>query len=209
MKMGRKCRLVVGFAMLFSTGLLAQTVIDATVPIRKRLRNPTAGQAGSIGRKLPIQMALEFPSPKSNSNGTVNVVFLLTNIGQTSLTLPISPHPGDFEPHDKNQAYTVQHLHLYVTWNRVPDSVLPGGADLYGNETHPETLLTILPGKAVRVLAKFKVPKESAPEQGGAALIVAHAVLDLEALKTVGGQTLLNSDEIGFSSSPGFMLELP
>ncbi|MGH9564497.1 MAG: hypothetical protein ACRD4F_09275 [Candidatus Angelobacter sp.] len=195
--------------MLFSIALLAQTVVDATVPIHKRLRNPTAGQSGSIGRKLPIQVALEFPSEKSNSDGDVKLVFVLTNVGHQDLIIPISPHPGDFEPPDQNQPYTVQHLHLYLTSTKVQDSALPGGADLFGNESHPTTLLALAPGKSVRVLAWAKMPKELAPEPSTAASIFAHAVLDLEALKTVRGQTISNSDEIGSSSSPGYKLKLP
>lgn len=207
--MGRKRVITVGLPMLFSIALLAQTVVDATVPIHKRLRNPTAGQSGSIGRKLPIQVALEFPSEKSNSDGDVKLVFVLTNAGHQDLIIPISPHPGDFEPPDQNQPYTVQHLHLYLTSTKVQDSALPGGANLYGNQTYPRTLLNLPPGKSVRVLAWVKVPNDLATKQGAAASVVAHAVLDLEALKTVHGQTILHSDEIGSSSSPGYKMELP
>ncbi len=207
--MGRKRILMVALSALISMTLWAQTVIDATVPIHKRLRNPTAGQSGSIGRKLPIQVALEFPSERSNSDGDVKVTFVLTNAGRKDLTVPISPHPGDFEPPDQNQPYTMQHLHLYLTSNKVQDSALPGGADLYGNQTHPRTLLTLSPGESVRVLAWVKATKELAPEPRTAASVVAHAVLDLEALKTVHGQTLISSDEIGSSSSAEYKLELP
>lgn len=195
--------------VLFSMALLAQTVIDATVPIHKRLRNPTAGQAGSIGRKLPIQIALEFPPEKSSSGGAEKVIYVLTNAGHTNMTIPISPHPGDFEPRDPNAAYTVQHLHLYLTSNAAQDSTLPGGADLYGSQTHPGTLLTLSPGKSVRVLARLYLPKQPEPEQGTGMSVVAHAVLGQESLKTVRGQTTINSDEIGASSSPAYKLELP
>lgn len=207
--MGRKRIVIVGLSVLFSVALLAQTVIDVTVPIHKRLRNPTAGQAGSIGRKLPLQIALEFPSERSNSDGDVKVAFVLTNASQKDLTIPISPHPGDFEPPDTNQPYTVQHLHLYLTSNKVQDSALHGGADLYGNQTHPRTLLTLPPGQSVRVLAWVKVPKDISTEQGAAASVVAHAALDLEALKTAHGKTIMNSDEIGSCSSAEYKLEWP
>ncbi len=206
--MGRKRIMTVALSVLFSLALWAQTVVDATVPIHKRLRNPTAGQSGSIGRKLPMQVVLEFPPERPNSDGDVKVAFVLTNAGEKDLTIPISPHPGDFEPADKNVPYTVQHLHLYLTSTKVQDSALNGGADLYGNETRPRTLLTLSPGKSVRVLAWVKATKELAPEPG-AASVVAHAVLDLEALKTVRDQTILNSDEIGSSTSSSYTLQLP
>jgi hypothetical protein len=133
----------------------------------------------------------------------------LTNTGQSNLTLPISPHAGDFEPQDETQLYTVQHLHLYVTSNKLQDAALPGGADLYGNETHPNTLLTLLPGKSVRVLATFEAPKELTPVREREMLVIAHAVLDTETLQTVHGQTTLKSDEIGASSSPVYKMESP
>jgi hypothetical protein len=207
--MERKRIVMVGLSVLFSMALLAQTVVDATVPIHKRLRNPTAGQGGSMGRKLPIQVALEFPSERSNSDDDVKVAFVLTNAGHKDLTIPISPHPGNFEPADENLPYTVQHLHVYLTLAKVQDSAVHGGADLYGNQTHPRTLMTLSPGQSVRVLAWVKMPDKLAPEQGMPAAVVAHAVLDLEALKTVRGQTILNSDEVGSSSSAEYTLKVP
>jgi len=203
-KLSLKCSVIVGLSLLLSVSLLSQTVVDATVSIRSRLRPPTSGQAGSSGRKLPIQVALEFPS-QPGADGTTNVTFVLMNDSHTNLVIPVSPHPGDFEPQDKNLAYSVQHLHLYLTCNTDPGSALAGGAQLYGSIARPETLLTVLPGESVRVLATVRVPSKLIEQRD--TLFFGHATLDDETIKTINDETSEDTQEIGFASSAPYKLQ--
>ncbi len=194
----------VSVVMLCSIAVLGQTVIDATGPIRGRLRNPTAGHVGSIGRKLPIQIAVEYQRPQPQTKDAMNVCFILTNTGEKELAIPVSPHPGDLEPQDKNVTYTVKHLNLYMTSisNKRQELVLAGGAQLFGNEGLPKTMLTLGPGKLVRVLARVQVPSGRLSDR--TILFVAHAALDSETMRTVDGQTFEDSEEIGIASSTAY-----
>jgi hypothetical protein len=192
--------LMVAWLTATTIPLPAQTIIDATGPVHSRLRNPTSGRAGSTGRRLPIQIALDFPPSPPNSEGILNVSFLLTNGGNKNLTIPISLNPGDLEPKDPKQSYSVEHLHLYVTSNQDAKSVLPGGADLYGSLSQPHTLLTLLPGKSARILIKVRPPREVAGRKGRV-LFIGHAALETETLKIVDDQTFADSEEIGSATS--------
>lgn len=82
-------------------------VIDATVPVRNRLRPPTSGRFGSIGFKLPLRIAVDVISwgAEGKSDGIVDLT--LTNVGKKTLQLPTSLHPRDLEPQDPNRSYAV------------------------------------------------------------------------------------------------------
>jgi hypothetical protein len=198
------CGLLVGSASLAIT---SQTVIDATAPIRDRMRNPTAGHTGSIGRKMPIQVAVNFPQPQADAEGRMEIAFTLTNNGEKAFTIPASPHPGDLEPMDKSIPYALQHLHLYLTSNRYNEATLGGGANLYGNAEHPETLLTLSPGASVRVLARVKVPPSLASNGKEPVLLIGHAVLNDEKISTVNDKTFTEIEEIGAAKSTAYKAE--
>jgi hypothetical protein len=183
--------------LMVSITAAAQTVIDATVRTGEQQRSIKSGRAGSIGRKLPIQVTLEFPDTNSSAQGLITVAFVLTNTGGDDLLIPISLHEHDFESKSKDVPYTVQHLHLLVTGQ---EGVLAGGANLYGNDAHPETILKLAPGKWLRVFARVRVLDEPVTQKKGTTLI-AHVILDIETLKTVHGETTLDSQEIGSARS--------
>jgi len=177
----------------------AQTVIDATGTVEKP-RNITSGRVGSIGRKLPIKVTLEFPDTAAVDRDWLTVAFVITNAGQNDMLIPISLHEPHVEPRGKQLPYTVQHLHLLVTEQ---EGVLAGGADLFGSEAHPDTFLKLSPGKWLRVLARFRAPQESLKEHKGKSLI-GHAVLNVETLETVNNETSMDSQEIGSAISPAY-----
>ena len=106
------------FGVLLSLTATGQLEIDATGPICDRVKTPTAGSSGSVGRKLPLQVAIATNGSPSADSEMPTVRFTLTNMSKTVLTLPISPHPRDLEPSDPNKSYSIEVLSLYVTSGR-------------------------------------------------------------------------------------------
>jgi hypothetical protein len=186
--------------MLFAAAVLlcpivsvGQVIVDATVPVHERLRNPTAGHSGSFGRELPVTVALEVPA------GGAELNFVLTNTGTTPLIVPVSVHPGDLEPANPAIPYTVQALHLFLSSGSKETAILPTGkADLYGSETTPQTLVKLLPNESLQVLTCL-MPDEI---RAKGTTFVAHAILESETVKTIRGDTTEDSQEIGSSQSP-------
>ena len=185
------------FVALLTMSAFGQLVVDATVPIRGRLRNPTAGTSGSIGRKLAMQIAIETTRTSPNDSWRAEVDFILKNTGKVVLTLPLSPHPGDLEP--ANARYSVEVLSLYVTSGKRQDSLLSGRTSLYGSRVSPETLVKLAPGESIRVLTRIGVPQDSAGTADQ--VFVGHASLEHQTVKTTNGQTIDNTREVGSASS--------
>lgn len=192
-------------AMLLVVSAIGQLAIDVTGPVRERQRNPTFGSGGSSGRRLPLQVTFEVQAAQ-DARGRTYVDFILTNIGKTNMTIPISPHPGDLEPKDPRATYTVQHLALYLASETGPraekrSTVLPGGAHLYGQSENPETLATLKPGESVKFLTRVAVPHDSGTPGPDSTALVAYAWLHLETIRPVGGQLKSEEQEIGFTTS--------
>ncbi len=188
------------FVALLPLAAFGQLAVDATVPIRERLRSATTGTSGSIGRKLAIQVAIETTRTSPNDSGMTELDFILTNTGKTVLTLPISPHPRDLEPTDPKTDYTVEVLRLYVTSDKRQGLALSKTTDLYGSRMSPETLVKLAPGESIRVLTILVLPRDPHTSEAGETF-VAHAVLDSETIRNINGQTVSNTQELGSASS--------
>ena len=186
---------------LCSAAMMAQVTIDATVPIRGRIRNPTAGHGGSVGRKLPLRVELETRGSPPDEKGLTEVEFILANTGKEPLTLPISPHPGDMEPSDPKVSYTLQVLHLYVTSDKRQELTISGRTDLYGKRDSPEAFVKLAPGESIRVLTRVALPTDPSLNGAAQAVFVAHVVLDDETIKTRDGQTTEDTQEVGSAGS--------
>jgi hypothetical protein len=192
--------------LFFATVALGQLTVDATGPIRERHREATSGRGGSVGRKLPLQVAIETTGAPPDENGKTVVDFILTNTGKNDLTLPISPHPRDLQPSDPKARYTVRCLGLRMSSGKAPWTIFPGGADLYGRDSIPGTLITLAPGESIRVLTRVALPRNSAPNSG-AGVFVAGAILNGETIKIVNGQTVSDMQEIGSAGSSEYTPE--
>jgi hypothetical protein len=191
------------------TSTLGQLTVDATGPIRESQREEASGRGGSsgggIGRKLSIQVAVETTGAPADENGKTVVEFTLTNSGKTDLNVPISPHPGDFEPADPKASYKVEMLSLFITSNKKATDILSGSAHLYGSDAVPGTLLSLATGESIRVLLRVAFAKSSTSV--GEVVFVGHATLNNEAIKMVNGQTVLEFQEIGSAASPEYTSE--
>jgi hypothetical protein len=181
---------------------LGQLTVDATGPIRGRKREAIQGHGGGVGRKLPLKVAIWTTGSPPDENGKTLVEFVLTNSGTSDLALPVSPHPGDLEPSDPKAVYTVMTLGLRISLSEKPGT-FPGGADLYGSAAFPGTLVNLAPGDSIRVLTRVALPEggDAAP---GAETFDASASLVNQTLKTVNGQIVSDSQEVGFARSPEY-----
>jgi hypothetical protein len=182
-----------------------QITVDATGPIRQRVREVSVGRGGGVGRKIPLRVVIAVLGGWDDK-GKIEVDFTLTNIGKDELTIPISPNPGDLEPADPKASYMVESFALRIAPREKPGGILPGGADLYGSPRLPETLTTLAPGDSVRVLTRVALPRVPSAEEG-TVVFVASAMLNNERIKTVNGQIVSDLQEIGSASSPEYTLE--
>jgi hypothetical protein len=142
---------------------------------------------------------MEAEGSSRDENGRTLVKFTLTNSGKNDLTFPISPNPGDFEPPDAKQSYTVRVLNLSVTSDKQQSNILLGQASLFGSDSAAGTIVTLAPGESMQVLAKVALPPIDSHH--GSLAFVGHATLGKETVKTVNGQVLSEAQETGSASS--------
>jgi hypothetical protein len=187
--------------VLLAVAASSQLTVDATGPVRDRLRKPTAGHASSMGRKLSLQIAVDVHGISPDASIPTDVEFVLTNSGKTHFTIPVSPHPGDLEPADAKVAYSVTVLSLYMTSDMKREKKLSGGAELYGSRDWPGTLVSIVPGESVRVLTRVALPPILNADRASETIFIAHAVMDDQAIHTVDGQTIEDTKELGSATS--------
>jgi hypothetical protein len=185
--------------------------IDATASVRERVHPPTGGSGGGIGRRLPLTVAITSRGGAVNSDGQAYVDFIVANTGKTDFILPISLHPGDFEPRDLKTAYNLKVMSLFLSLDTGRgaerfEKVLSGGARLYGNHTIPASLFKLAPGESVRIETLISLPPNTGLGSVGQ-YYVAHASIDDETTKLVAGQTVADSREIGSTRSEDYSLE--
>jgi hypothetical protein len=181
-----------------------QLTVDATGPIRHRIREASRGGGGSVGRKIPLRVALAVVGGWDDK-GKIEVEFTLTNDGGSALTIPISPNPGDLEPADPKASYSVKRLTLFVTSDKRQANILPGQTHLYGEAAFPGTLAKLSPGESLRVLTLVGLPRPEGKERSGMVL-VGQISLAEETVRTVGGETISEADEVGAAASPEYTL---
>ena len=192
-------------------GASGQLVVDATGPVRQMARQPTEGSGGGIGRKLPVALTVETQGGAPDSEGRTEVDFVITNSGKADLSLPISPHPADFEPTDPNVTYTLKVLNLSMGLGngRGPnrkETLLRGGARLYGESSSPASLAVLTPGESIRVRATVVLPSDRIPP-GSSLSLVAHAGLGDETVKSASGHTASSARESGSADSQDYPLD--
>lgn len=208
MKSGVRKLLFGALAAFLSQLALGQLVVDATVPIRNRLRNPTSGRAGSIGRKLPLQITINVNNPV-NDTGMTTVDFMLTNTSKEAITLPISLHPRDFEPVDPTLSYTVRVLSLVVTSGSKQQLALSGKTDLYGSQAYPESWIKLAPGESLRVLTRATLRRDVIPGHDQTGTVAGHISLVDQTISNSNSETSEDSEELGSADSADFTIHSP
>jgi len=182
---------------LAAVSALAQMTVDARGPIHELSRRADSGSGGSIGRKLPLKVAVEINGADPNDTGATLVCFVITNTGKDKLTVPISPNPGDLEPADPGADYTLSRLSFYMTADKDRRTVLSPETSLYGAQTFPETLMTMAPGESLRVLTRVRLSSDKSDPP----VFMAHVSLNTDKIRTVGGRTISHSQEVGSAES--------
>src|SRR5581483_1578984 len=187
--------------VVLSRPVFCQLVIDATAPGRQLSRKPTLGRGGGVGRKIPLRVAIRSTGSPPDQDGKTLVEFTLTNAGKDELILPISPNPADFEAPDPKARYTFMTLALRLSLSGKPAVTFSGGADLYGNDTFPESVLRLSPHDSVRVLTSVALPVLASNE-----VLIATVSVNKTTIMVSGEETLSDSQEIGFARSPEYRL---
>lgn len=193
--------------LVLSACAASQLTIDATGPLRERKREPTTSSGGGVGRKLPVHVGIATIEAAQDDKGMTEVQFTLTNSGKAALEIPISPHPGDFEPQHSNTAYSVEVLSLYVTSDSGKgvnrhEAMLAGGAHLYGSDAVPGSLVLLGPGESINVLTRVALPLDS--NEGSTTILVAHISLSNEKVRGYGERTSSDLREIGSADSQDY-----
>jgi hypothetical protein len=141
------------------------------------------------------------PSSTEGKDQT-EVVFTLTNKGDTGITVPIYLHPGDLEPSGSSTSYRVKEMQIYVTSSsgKQIDLLVPGGATLYSVKARPDTSVMLAPGQAMNIrtrVALFDGGKGSDTSR----TFVGHVILYDVAITTTNGRTVGDSSELGSADS--------
>ena len=195
-------RVVLGVVIFSSVTARVQLTVDATGPIREKLRSATTGRAGSIGRKLNMGVDVHVRGTP-NGKGEVEIEFVLINSGKTDLTVPTSPNPADLETPDPNATYSIRQLRLFLTSDKKQQSIMPGGAELYGNRTHQGSLVVLAPGESMLVRAMVTLPTTDLP-QANEKVFVAHVVLNDQTIRKVNDEDFEDTQEVGSVASPAY-----
>lgn len=193
--------LATGVFLFASVAACAQLTVDATVPIRRLRWDTHGGTGGSIGARLPVLVTVERTGATERQSGPTRVEFTLTNTGKADLQIPISPQPADLEPKDPHTVYTVTSLSLYIG-NASGPPVLKGGAILYGKPDAPGTMVGLLPGQSMRVLAIVWFPDTRETSATFRAIVSKECTT----FRMGEGRTVSDSHEIGSAFSNDFTL---
>ena len=83
----------------------------------------------------------------------------LQNTGSEPISIPLSPHLADLPPKDpaKEFAYKELQITLSIASSERWSTNTGGTAGLYGDDNHPNTMLTLQSGEWVRVVAKGNI----------------------------------------------------
>src|SRR4029077_14912425 len=193
--------------LIYPSSANSQLTIDATGPIPENQRVVRSGRFG-LGRKVPLRIAIRLQAGPARADDSGIVEFTLVNSGKNNLSIPVSVNPTELAPSDPKADYSVNHLGLYLTSDKRQETVLRGGAQLYGNRSSTGTMVQLAPGDSIRVLAKVTLKSEPA-SQNSRVVFVAHVVLNEERIKQVNAEAIMDSQEIAprfwgveFSSEP-------
>jgi hypothetical protein len=138
---------------------------EITIDATKQVEGPARGRGPFPGSPipghspaLPISIELQVPDSKLRSDGTIDVDFIITNIGTEPIKVP-SRLKG---PEDLKTFYErTKVLTLWLTSDAIKSSFLVGsnikidavplGAQLYGWDDDPTSFYTLAPNKSILV----------------------------------------------------------
>ncbi len=154
--------------------------IDLTqIEARDELRRPPARQGdatelrgmvapvnscGQIPKDAPaVQTTLVWVDREEYSPGDkIKFEVRILNTGSVPLALPFSPHLADLQPADPGPKVGYSQTRVSLEFSSVLRNVsftAPGGGgnvNLYGDESHPGTMLTLRPGEWAQIIGEGK-----------------------------------------------------
>jgi hypothetical protein len=172
----------------FATNVAEQpqyaAIIDATGQRvnAPRGRGPLPGSAaGGHSADFPVRLTAQFPQPELRADGTVLVDFILTNIGTTTIRLPIGVEaPATNGPRSVMILWLtsdglVEHYAIdRFTHERFKIAAVGTSAELLGDPTNPATFAALKPDERLLVHASSRVQLKA-----GTHAIASHAQLVL------------------------------
>jgi hypothetical protein len=132
--------------------LAGQETIVIPEVVRSRLRQPTSGHVGSIGRKLPLHISAELCTGAQRST----VTFTIRNDGNETVQIPSSPNSGDFESNNPEKAYRMLTMTLALFDLEPSHKPREWRADLFVSSEMKDSLISLLPGHSVRFVKQLE-----------------------------------------------------
>jgi hypothetical protein len=156
-----------------------------------------------------VHLVLAFGGPIDYESGKAIVEFVLTNTGKNTIRVPVSLNSADFETSNADLGYTVETLVARLNLSRDKKiQTLPGGADLYGNDTVPGSIVPLSPGESIRIRVRVVFRPEITSTEGEKSVLVGYLGLNEEVVKTVRGQPFSDVSEIGSATSQEYIPQL-
>ena len=202
-----RLKLLLPFAVLLSPGLILLGVAQdqLTIDASKQPAPPARGRGpfpGSISpghsARLRVRLELRIPNGPLQPDGTTLVDFVITNIGDQTISLPSSIKENDGPSSDV--------LTLWFTSDAVKDAyfkdtasgrpvkieIVPTSAELYSRSNDANSFLLVAPNQSVKVHASSRVQL-----QPGTHTATAHA----ELLHLVVRNSSISSEIVGAANS--------
>jgi hypothetical protein len=214
-------RLVFAFAALFicpsiCTAQQAASIDLTQIEARDELRRPPARKGDPTGlRGIVNSEGFCEPVPKDAPAVQTTLVWLdrnryspadevkfevrILNTGSISLKLPFSPHLADLQPADPGRKFAYLQMSVSLDLSSVLHNVGftasggGGGVALYGDESRPGTVVTLLPGEWAQIVGEGEFMVSNWPPEAHSK----DAVNNLNAtIKITRNETLLTSTEV-------------
>lgn len=182
-----------------------QISIDATGPVRDRKWPVESSSGGGTIAGAPLLVAVRAESALTDSKEKVAIMFILTNAGKTTITVPTSPNPADLEPADPSIDYIVETLAVCISIQMRP-SAESVGTVLFGSAEMSGTTADLAPGETMEIRTRVSLPPTPS-SQWGSELYRASALLGHETIKTVNGRRISESEVTGSAWSKPFTLK--
>jgi hypothetical protein len=203
-----KAPIVLALLMLpsLATGLAGRSqyaaIVDATGQRANapRGRGPFPG-AASAGHSadFPLQLTAQFPQPELRADGTAPVDFVLTNIGPTTIHLPIAVEaPPTNGPQSvlilwltSDDGLVEHYFRDQATGQLVKIAAISTSAELLGDPTNPLTYAALEPDARLLVHASSRVQLKTGT----------HAIASHTQLLLVDGPPVVRSHLVGWADS--------
>lgn len=128
------------------------------------------------------------------------------NTGSVPITIPFFPHLADLQPEEPSRKFSYWRmdvsLEITIVERNVEWKVGGGGAALFGNDSHPGTMLTLQPGEWVQIIGEgqpISFPLSNLPPQAHSADAITHMNASIDINRS---EMLLTSTDVATVQHP-------